>query len=237
MIIIAQSQNFGKREGIKFMKIFYVLFSTWFIHGISQNYKNYSLGDWLVLIFLYFLPMVIRYLILKKHKKKNEKIKKEKIFISKEYRENLKKENENLTKLNNIIPDEEVKNCIKKDYQERLKQVNKILTKNADLYPEEIEKYKLIPDEKLFLDTFFNKVLENKIDLKIRTERKSNGEIYVEYRGCPVGRIRLQGRKHYMQILRGMYGHKIIEGNLENFIQEIPAWIRYVKYLKRNWNK
>lgn len=70
MIIIAQSQNFGKREGIKFMKIFYVLFSTWFIHGISQNYKNYSLGDWLVLIFLYFLPMVIRYLILKKHKKK-----------------------------------------------------------------------------------------------------------------------------------------------------------------------
>jgi hypothetical protein len=40
-----------------------------------------------------------------------------------------------------------------------------------------------------------------------------------------------------MQILRGMYGYKIIEGNLENFIQEIPAWIRYVKYLKRNWNK
>lgn len=73
------------------MKIFYVLFSTWFIYSISQNYKNYSLDDWLVLIFLYFLPMVIRYLILKKRKKKNEKIKKEKIFISKEYRENLKK--------------------------------------------------------------------------------------------------------------------------------------------------
>lgn len=209
----------------------------WFIYGISQNYKNYSFGDWLVLIFIYFFPMIIRYFIIKKRKKKNSKIKKEKTFISKEYHKNLKKENKNLTKSDNIITDEEVKNRIKRDYQEKLKQVNKVLTKNTDLYPEETGKYRLIPEEKLFLDIFLNQILENKIDLKIRTERRSNGEIFVEYRGCQVGRINLQESNYSMQILRGMYGNKVIGGNLDDLIKEILAWIRYIKYLKRNWNK
>lgn len=204
------------------MKIFYILFSMWFIYGISHNYKNYSLGDWLVLIFIYFFPMIIRYFIIKKRKKKNSKIKKEK---------------KSLTKSDNTITDEEVKNRIKRDYQERLKQVNKVLSKNTDLYPEETEKYRLIPEEKLFLDTFLNQILENKIDLKIRTERRSNGEIFVEYRGCQVGRINLQESNYSMQILRGMYGNKVIVGNLDDLIKEIPSWIRYIKYLKRNWNK
>ncbi len=219
------------------MKIFYILFSICFIYEISYNYKNYFFCDWLILAFIYFLPIIIRYFMIKSHKKKNIKTKKEETFIFKETDEKIKKENENLIKPNKIITDEEVKNRIKRDYQERLKQVNKVLTKNTDLYPEETEKYRLTSEEKLFLDTFFNQILENKIDLKIRTERRSNGEIFVEYRGCQVGRINLQENNRSMQILRGMYGNKVIGGNVDDFIKEIPAWIRYIKYLKRNWNK
>ncbi len=74
------------------MKIFYILFSTWFIYSISHNYKNYSLADWSVLIFLYFLPMVVRYFIIKNRKKKNSKTKEEGIFISENNKINFSKE-------------------------------------------------------------------------------------------------------------------------------------------------
>jgi hypothetical protein len=272
------------------LKIFYVFWTMFFLVGITQNYKGYSLVDWMVLLIVFFFPLIFKKLKEKnmifkgitsffslgmafvvwdmkesfftsiegsiiglvliffpmiifyisssvKNKRKNKvpslkkKVKKQESSIP------LKKENKNLTSSDKIITDEEVKEHIKRDYQKRLQQVNRVLNKNTDIYPPNTEKYILSSEEKIFLDKFLNQILENKIDLRIRTERRSNGEIFVEYRGCQVGRINLQDGNHSMQILCGMYGNKVIGGNLNNFIEEIPAWIRYIKYLKRNWNK
>lgn len=230
-------------------KFFIILWSIFWLKGVSSNYTHYSLADFIAIIFFYFIPFIVIYLKNKKRKNfsnnikssiektvghsKNQKninnsLKKDSVFL----------EDDNIFhKVDSEINDEDIPKLIKHSYQERLKKINKVIIEKENIYPANTNKYKLVSEEKFFLNNFLNQMITNKIDLNISTERRNNGEICVEYKGCPVGRIRLQGRKHYMQILRGMYGHKIIEGNLEDFIQEIPAWIRYVKYLKRNWNK
>lgn len=220
------------------MKIFYIFWAMFFLVGITQNYKGYSLGDWMVLLIVFFFPLIFKKLKEKnvKNKRKN-KVPPLKKVQKQEFSTPLEKGNKNLINSDKITTDEEVRERIKRDYQERLQQVNRALNKNTDIYPPNTEKYTLSSEEKIFLDKFLNQALENKIDLRIRTERRSNGEIFVEYRGCQVGRINLQDGNHSMQILRGMYGNKVIGGNLNDFIEEIPAWIRYIKYLKRNWNK
>lgn len=67
----------------------------------------------------------------------------------------------------------------------------------------------------------------------IRLIRMSDGTISVEYVRAPIGKIKLQGRKHNMQILRGLYSSTSIDGTMDDFIAGIDKWIVYYKrYLK-----
>lgn len=227
------------------MRIFKIFWTFLFVFMVSLNHKKYFWGDWVTLIILYSIPYIIDFFKNKKREKINNITKtanEKEIFIptnttiveEKEKEESIPvKKNENI-ETKNIIKDDEVKELIKRDYLNRVNQMDKIIKTNNSLYPKDTEKYKLLPEEKIFLDVFWEQLIKNKIDLRISTERRSNGEIFVEYRGCQIGRINLQNNNHSMQILRGMRGNKVIGGDLDDFIEQIPAWIRYIKYLKRN---
>lgn len=64
--------------------------------------------------------------------------------------------------------------------------------------------------------------------------RMSNGTLSVYFKGYPVGKIKLQGRKHSMQILKSLYKYDAFEGNINDFIPKIDGWILYInKYIMR----
>lgn len=83
-----------------------------------------------------------------------------------------------------------------------------------------------------YLHSTLNKHENNKINLV----RVSNGELTVYYSTYPVGRIKLQGKKYYMQVLYDLYEHERIEGNIDDFIPKIYIWVIYIrKYLKNSY--
>ncbi len=64
---------------------------------------------------------------------------------------------------------------------------------------------------------------------KINLQRMSDGTLSVYYNSFPVGKIKLQGRKFYMQILKGVYTSKNIYGTIDDLISHIPDWKRYIR--------
>ncbi|WP_102274100.1 hypothetical protein [Cytobacillus massiliigabonensis] len=63
----------------------------------------------------------------------------------------------------------------------------------------------------------------------IRLTRMSNKAISVTYNTYPIGKVRLQGRKTWMQILIDLYEYETLEGNLNDYIDGIDHWILYIK--------
>ena len=59
--------------------------------------------------------------------------------------------------------------------------------------------------------------------------RMSDGTLAFEYGRAPIGKIKLQGRKHSMQVLRGLTSQSHIFGSMEDFIAGIDKWIVYYK--------
>lgn len=87
--------------------------------------------------------------------------------------------------------------------------------------------------ESLFFETLFSKLQEAKLKNRITLIRMSNGTLAVEYAGYPVGKVKLQGKIHTMQILKGLYKHYSIEGNIQDFLPKIDEWVKYIqKYIK-----
>lgn len=111
------------------------------------------------------------------------------------------------------ISDEEVPYLIQVGYEKALNKPNKL----NDL--SESEKFFFIELEKAL----------SEINRSITMERLSNGVISVYSNTYYVGKIKLSGRKHWMQILRGETQIKEIEGELDDFIQHIPDWVRYIR--------
>ncbi len=85
-----------------------------------------------------------------------------------------------------------------------------------------------------FEERFFEKLssclteIENS---KIRLYRMSNGTLSVYYSSYPIGKVRLQGKVHWIQILKGMYTSKVIEGDIERLIPYIEQWVKYLRKL------
>lgn len=60
-------------------------------------------------------------------------------------------------------------------------------------------------------------------------ERKSDKAIAVFYKRIYVGRIKLQGRKTWMQILPNLYDVRKLENEeLDTYIENIDLWIDYI---------
>lgn len=87
-------------------------------------------------------------------------------------------------------------------------------------------------DEEKYFSVFYSK-LTNDENSKIVLYRLSNGSIEPYFNTYPLGKIKLQGRKHSMQILKSLYKWESIEGTIDDFIEKIDDVIKYMrKYCK-----
>lgn len=79
-------------------------------------------------------------------------------------------------------------------------------------------------------ELFFDKLLEKSGHLKgeFQLSRLSDGTVNVSYKTYPVGKIKLQGRKHSMLVLTNLYKQNSIEGTMDDFIHGIDGWIKYI---------
>ena len=89
-----------------------------------------------------------------------------------------------------------------------------------------LQKYQVNESEEKFFEIVYEEIGDG-----ICLVRMSDGTIAVSYKNYPIGKIKLQGRKHSMQILKGLYSAKSIEGNLEDFIPHIADWKKYVDWV------
>ena len=94
------------------------------------------------------------------------------------------------------------------------------------------DKYKVNELEELFFDAVYEEIGEG-----IRLTRMSDGTLSVSYYSIPIGHIRLQGRKHKMQIPKGSYDVKCIEGNINDFIPHIKDWKKYIEKVIKEYDK
>lgn len=87
------------------------------------------------------------------------------------------------------------------------------------------EQEKIFFDELMIALANFNGV--------IQPQRMSDNALSVYYNTYPIGKIKLTGRKHWMQILKGFQTVKVIDGELNDFILHIPEWVKYIRYIER----
>lgn len=85
--------------------------------------------------------------------------------------------------------------------------------------------YTVNADETKFFECLFLKISKDNLQLI----RMSDGTLSVEYGTYPIGRIKLQGRKHYMFIFKNIYDYTEIEGTIDDFIQHQDEWVNYLK--------
>ncbi len=68
---------------------------------------------------------------------------------------------------------------------------------------------------------------------KIQLLRMSDGTLSVEYSRYPVGKVKLQGRKCSMHVIKSPYKSECFEVNIEMFNEKIKNWVDYIrKHLK-----
>lgn len=93
--------------------------------------------------------------------------------------------------------------------------------------------YKVTPITKVFdineeenriFDLLYSKLPE-KVNNRITLIRLSDGTLLVECVGYYIGRINLQGKNKFMQILTSLYDNSIIH---ENFDENVDVWVKYI---------
>ena len=85
-------------------------------------------------------------------------------------------------------------------------------------------------------DAFFRELVRQAIEAKLNPcsfyfEPLSDKSFSVSYSNYPIGRIKLNGRKTHMQVLKGLHGvDEFCNLTLAEYLQHIPDWIRRIKY-------
>ncbi len=83
-------------------------------------------------------------------------------------------------------------------------------------------------DEELYFSTLHSKLTDYE-NSKIVLYRLSNGSIETYFNHYPLGKIKLQGRKHYMQVLKSLYKWDVIDGSVGDFIERVDDVIKYMR--------
>lgn len=73
--------------------------------------------------------------------------------------------------------------------------------------------------------------LSNEQNHRIVLFRMSDGTLSAEYKRYPIGKVKLQGRKFWIQTLKGLYGVKTFEGDLDLLKSHIEDWVKYLNKL------
>ena len=93
--------------------------------------------------------------------------------------------------------------------------------------------FEVTVDEELYFKTLHSKLTDAE-NQKIILHRFSDGKIEPYFNNYPLGKIKLQGRNHYLQILKSLYKWEVVEGSVEDFINRIDDVVLYLrKYCKK----
>jgi len=82
--------------------------------------------------------------------------------------------------------------------------------------------------EKEFFQAFQDKLTPEENSFLV-LQRLSSGSIEPYFKGCPLGKIKLTGRKYRMQILKSLQKVEIFEGNLQEMIEKQNETIKYLR--------
>ena len=83
-------------------------------------------------------------------------------------------------------------------------------------------------DEELYFSTFHSRLTDYE-NSKIILHRLSNGSIEPYFDNYPLGKIKLRGREHHMQVFKSIYKWEDISGNVETFVERIDDVIKYMR--------
>lgn len=97
----------------------------------------------------------------------------------------------------------------------------------AQFYPPDTEKFAMNDAEKIFFRNFFVHFSSLGYPAKISVNRLSDGTLNFCYAEKQIGRVRLQKRKHTMQVLTPDKVD-VIEGELPQFLENLPRWMDYL---------
>lgn len=87
-------------------------------------------------------------------------------------------------------------------------------------------------DEEKFIKNLLLKLHQNNLKPVI-LERMSTKTISVSFYNYPIGKIKLQGTKTWMQILSIHDQDKIENASLEEYIESIDLWIAHIKKINK----
>lgn len=112
----------------------------------------------------------------------------------------------------------------------------------SDFYYERVtrellgSKYCEISDsEEVFIKYLLLKLHQNNQKGFIQLTRMSSKAIDVSYNRYPIGKIKLQGNKTWMQILISLNEQDNLENeSIESYVDAIDLWVAYIKKLKLN---
>lgn len=88
--------------------------------------------------------------------------------------------------------------------------------------------YTVNADEELYFEKLSSKLTDTE-NKHVVLRRMSNGTLETYYGLYPLGKIKLQGRKHYMQILKSLYKFEVIDGTVQDFIERIDDVVLYLR--------
>lgn len=83
-------------------------------------------------------------------------------------------------------------------------------------------------DERKFFEAFFA-LLTPKQRQSVRLQKMSNGAYSVTCNHGYIGKVRLTGRKRWIQVMKNTFDADVIEGGVDDLIKELPKWIRTMK--------
>lgn len=89
--------------------------------------------------------------------------------------------------------------------------------------------YEVNDAENKFFESLFSKALQEHIPNSFNLTRMSDGTISVDYGTFPIGKIRLQSKKHYMFIFKSIYDYTQLNGTVDDFITHQYEWLNYLK--------
>lgn len=229
--------------------------------GIVNNFDHYTIGDWIVVVILTVIPYIVYFAV--KHKKKANKPSGEHAVLDAVHNTDSPQINDAQNEIANNSPihadvtitsnpqtayvesgstisradgkpisDEEVPYLIESSYQRSV---------STD-YDYKAGKRNLFSDNHLSKEeeTFFKRVCDefSKAGLKsnlLKITRLSSGIINVYYitEGY-VGKVKIKDQtSYYIQYFIGMKVHDFSANSLNELINTIPRWVRYVRYMNR----
>lgn len=96
--------------------------------------------------------------------------------------------------------------------------------------------YNLIEEEEKFFNFLYSKLNIDE-NIRISLMRMSGGDLEVYFDSFYVGRVKLQGRKHWIQILTRAGSTKKYEGSLDTILPKVEMWVKYIRNHLNKANK